>query len=446
MYRLSIISLFLFALVQVIAAAETVITVTNQNLAFVRESRTIALKEGVNRYTIDDLPAALDPATCLFSSREAGFQVLEKVFRYDLADLSGLLHRALQTNITAISDQFSIRGRLLAYNNQSVFVETSDGLLQAIPRSDQLRIVFDDPGMNYAASPKLQLQAEARKTGAGQIDIAYLTRGMDWEAVYNALYDEGSAALTLSAEVAVSNRSGKSYRQARLRLLAGDLNEAPSYQAPRMQKMMEDVAFAGAAPGEAGTVAEFKIFDMARRSDLVDQEVCYIRFMEPVRFGILRQYSFNHTVDPEGVTVELTARNDKSSGPGVPLPAGTVRIYSTGDQTEYIGADRLPNTAEGEKISLTIGKAFDIRAERRILEQKRISAKSEQMTVQVEIRNHREEAVEISVTEPVPYYRSFEIIKSSHPVTEKEARQINFKVPVAAKDTAILTYTVLFTW
>ncbi len=146
------------------------------------------------------------------------------------------------------------------------------------------------------------------------------------------------------------------------------------------------------------------------------------------------------------MNVSLTAMNDKSSGLGTPLPKGTVRIYMADKQTEYIGADHLEHTAVDEKITIKIGQAYDVKAERKILEQKKVSKNAEQITVQVELRNHKDEAVEILVVEAVPYYRTYEIIKSSHPVTEKEARKIGFKIPVSAKKTEMLTFTILFSW
>ncbi len=444
MFRLNHLLMWLLAAVQFIFASDPVITVTNQNMAFIRETRALEIKRGIHTYTIENLPAAIDPATCLFTGKARDFNVLTKVFRYDLSDLDRVLYRALQSDITAISDQQTTRGRLLAFDGRTLFVETSDGLLYTIKRSETLRIIFEDPGRKYTATPTLLLQAEAPAAGNDEIHITYLTREMDWEAVYSAMYSERDASLELSAEVAVSNRSGKSFRQAKLRLMAGDLHEAPS-RGGRMQKMMEFSA-ASSTPDEAGSVAEYKLYDMPGLADLPDRETCYIRFMEPIRFRVDRRYEFNPRIDPEGIRVGLVSGTDQAPGPGIPLPAGTVRIYNADDQTEYIGSDRLPHTAEGEQISLTIGKAFDLKAERKVLEQKRLSGKSEQMSVQVELSNRKEEAVEITVTEPIPAYRSYEVVRSSHPVEMKDARQVNFRLPVPAKERVTLTYTILFTW
>ena len=446
MRRIYTLLILVAALVQFTFADDPVITVTNQNLAFIRESRSLAIKKGMNSYTITDLPEFIDPGSCQFTSEHFDFRIIDKVFNHDLSDLNSMLNRAVKTNVTVISEQGTIRGILEAFDGGYLFIETSDGVLHAVTRSVLTDLTFDDIGQNYAKYPTLRIQADATAAGTKDIIISYLTQGLDWEAIYSAFQDEEASTIDLSAEVAVSNRSGKSFSQAQLRLLAGELHEAPAYQAPRMHKRMEEAITLAAVPGEATPLSEFKIFDMPRRTDLPDQETRFIRFLDPVRIKVNKQYIFDNAVDPQGINVSLVAINDKSSGVGIPLPAGTLRVYQTNAQTEYIGADRLSHTAVDEKITIRIGKAFDLKAERKVLEQKRISNRSEQMTVQVELRNHKEDDVEIMVSEPIPYYRSYEIIKSSHPLTEQEARKVNFKIAVPAKGTTTLTFTLLFTW
>jgi len=433
-------------IIQSLHADEPVITVTNQNLAYVRETRSMEVKNGIFNYAVTDLPVLLDPVTSLFTSGNTDFQVLEKFFEFDLTDLNSLLRRAVGTNITVASEQSTIRGALIAFDGNFLFIETSDSVLQVTMRSPNTRISFDDLGKNYAKVPTLRIIAASKSSGTLEFILSYLTRGMSWIAEYNALYYEKSSIIDLSAQVALSNNSGKSFKQARLRLMAGELHEAQAPSASYLQRKMVAEAVVGMIAEEPAPISEYKIFDLPQLTDLPDQQTRYIRFIHPGKLTVKKQYIYDYQIDDQGVNVSLTAMNDESSGIGLPLPKGTVRIYLADDQTEYIGADHLAHTAVDEKIVINIGKAFDLKAERKVLEQKKVSKNAEQMTVRVELRNHKEESVEILVREQIPYYRSFEIINSSHPVTERDARNVAFNIPVSANKTESLTYTILFSW
>ncbi len=435
----------IWIIIQSLYAVEPIITVTNQNLAYVRETRSMEVKNGTFNYAITDLPALLDPVTSLLVSRSMDFQVLEKYFEFDLTDLNSLLRRAIGTNITVVSEQVTIRGTLVASDGNFLFIETSDSVLQVIMRSPNTRISFDNLGQEYARVPTLRILAESQKSGTLEFNLSYLTRGMSWDAEYSALYYEKSSMIDLSAQVAISNNSGKSFMQARLRLMAGELHEVQAPSAPYLQrKTMAEALIV--AEEEPTPVSEYKIFKLPQLVDLPDRQTRFIRFIHPGKLAVKKQYIYDYRIDDRGVNVSLTAINDKASGIGIPLPKGTVRIYLADDQPEYIGADYLAHTAVDEKIIINIGKAFDLKVERKVLEQKKVSKTAEQMTVQVELRNHKDEPVEILVREPIPYYRSFEIINSSHPVTERDARNVVFKVPVSARKTESLIFTILFSW
>lgn len=437
----------LFSLVNNTPADEPVVTVTNQNLAYVRESRTVELKSGISEYQLSGFPALMDPASCQFNPGTDAFRLIDYVFDSDFSEPDRLLQRAVNSTLSVFSDQGQVRGKLVAFDGGYLYLETSDGTLNAIPRSVQNRIAFDELGKNYTGVPTLRVKAAGAGSGDTNLRISYLTEGMDWTAYYTALYDEVSSTVDLSARISVDNHAGKSFHQARLRLLSGSLHKAGGGgRTPRLQKSKESVMGFLTAPGEAKDLSEFKVFDIPQPVDLPDQQTSLITFIKPGKLKVAKQFIYDYQIDPDGVSVSLIGKNDKSSGPGTPLPEGVVNIYITGDQTEYIGADNLPRIPVGEKITIRIGQTYDVRAERKILEQKKLSDRSEQMTVQVELRNHKEESIEIVVNEPVPYYRSYEIVRSSHPVAEHNARSFSFKIPVSANKTETLTYTILYSW
>ena len=143
----------------------------------------------------------------------------------------------------------------------------------------------------------------------------------------------------------------------------------------------------------------------------------------------------------------IATENSKANGLGMPLPSGKVRIYKKdGPDLEFIGEDRIDHTARDEKINIEIGKAFDIVAERKILERKKMGQKSEKMHISIELRNHKNEDIEVQVVEPIYTYRNYEILESNYKPVKKDAKAIEFKIPVKANASSTLIYQILYTW
>src|SRR5581483_8115682 len=125
----------------------------------------------------------------------------------------------------------------------------------------------------------------------------------------------------------------------------------------------------------------------------------------------------------EKVGVYVEFKNNKESNLGQPLPAGIVRVYKA-DQTgaqQFIGENRIDHTPKDESVRIKLGDVFEYAYE-------------------IRIRNHKEEAVNVIVNEPIG--GEWEIINSSFPAEKTAAFAARFNVPVAKDGEAVLTYRV----
>ena len=162
---------------------------------------------------------------------------------------------------------------------------------------------------------------------------------------------------------------------------------------------------------------------------------------------ISKIYNYNYQKDPTGISVIVSAKNSAENGLGYPLPKGIVRIYKKYDNHLLIlGEDNIPHTPPDEKIDLKIGKAFDIIAERKILDQKKEGKNNERMKISIDFRNRKDQDIEILVTEPVISRYEYKILSSNIKIHKKEAKQVEFIVPLKANQTNILEYEILYNW
>jgi hypothetical protein len=243
----------------------------------------------------------------------------------------------------------------------------------------------------------------------------------------------------------VENTSGKSFTDTRLKLIAGDLNLVEEIR-PMLARSagLDDMYEKGFSEKE---FFEYHLYTLDRKTDLKDNQTKQIQLFSPAQVAVEKSYNYNYYEDEKKVRVLLGIMNSQENGLGIPLPKGKVRMYKEdGEDLEFIGEDRIDHTSRNEQINLELGKAFDITAERAVLKQSRISKRSEQLTVSVELNNHKNEDIVVVVTEPVPSGRSYRLIKSDITPFEQVARKINFKVPVPAGRSTTLTFEVLYSW
>lgn len=424
------------------------VTVYNMDLALVREVRKIDLPRGDFVLEFQDVPALINPVTLLVAADPgAGLTLLEQNYEFDLMSKDKILQKYVGRPVAWIQEDGSrLEGTLLGMAAGPVFAV--DGEIQfEVPG----RIVLPEMPENLRARPTLVWLAHTDRGGPAQVETSYLTGGFSWHADYVLQLDEAGARAGLQAWVTVENGTGASFRQAQLLLVAGDVNRV----APPVEKFADAMMTmrAGAAEGfTEEALYDYHMYTLQRPTDLNDQQIKQISLFEAAGLNVAKHYRLQAqpyyfreggplAVDQK-VEVSYSFLNSKSNQLGMPLPAGVFRVYgrSQSGARQLLGEDRIDHTPKDELVSLKVGKAFDIVAERVRTDSRKITDNLFRSSHKITLRNHRTQDVVVEVVEPVGGF--WTLVESSLPHRKISAQELAFDVPVPAEGQTVLTYTV----
>jgi hypothetical protein len=428
------------------ADRELRLTVYNDNLALVSDNRTIQVQAGQSTVELTDVPAQIDPTSVHLKGLAGPLDVLEQNFQYDLASPDRILQRYLDQPVDAALKAGDLKsGALLSFDGGSLVLRRADGGVSLVTRAEVADLRLPTLPEGLRTRPTLVWLLQAEKGGATPVELSYLTGGLSWHAEYVAVTDEKDTRMDLSAWVSLENSSGATYPEARLQLIAGDVQRVQPPPSPVMMRggRADMMTMAKSSEGFAEeTFFEYHLYTLDRSTTIADRETKQVSLFPTASTPVKKVYEYNGQRDAKKVRIILEAENKKELGLGMPLPAGKVRVYkkdSRGD-LQFVGEDQIDHTPKNEKLRLGVGKAFDIVAERTELSQDRITDTVFDRKVQVKLRNRKTEAIEVVVQESI--WGDWEIRDASLPFVKKDARTAEFRVPVAADTEAILTFTV----
>lgn len=444
--------------------------------AMIRQQRELALQRGRNSVRFSDVAALIDPTTVRFESLTdpAGTRVLEQNFQFDLVNTQRLLEKYIDRRISV--DQVrgngveSFSGTLLSTSGGLV-LKRDDGGIQTLPHNAGVRLP-DLPG-GLITRPTLVWDINASRAGNHASRVSYQTGGMTWWTDYNLTYQDGTDAnsckLDVGAWVSIVNKSGAGYSDARLKLVAGDVNrvQPPGRIAPAV--MARASIAAEAAPGfEEKEFFEYHLYTLGRPVTLPDNSTQQLELF-PVARGVpcektlvyqgtpgFRGYgspmtdrNFGQTGNRK-VDVFLSFKNGKDQNLGQPLPAGRIRVskLDPADQTlEFIGEDSLDHTPRNENVLIKMGSAFDVVGERRQVSFS-IDSSRKTMTeeIEVKVRNQKKEAITVLVREQLYRWSNWQITSKSQEFRKDDVRTVTFPVKIAAGAEAVVRYSVAYTW
>lgn len=424
---------------------EVAITVYD-NFALVRDRRKVVLFPGEISLTFTDVAQRIRPETVsLRSVSDPGaIRILEQNYEYDLMSPSKLMEKYVgkQLRLVNFSTEIGfteVDGELLSMNDGPIY-KIGNEIFLGHPGT----VVLPEIPENLIAKPSLIWLLDNRGTDQ-EIEITYLTGGMGWKADYvvNLAKDETQA--DIEAWVTLRNESGAPYVNARIKLVAGDVNVVQTLQ-PQMLRQTMVVERA-----RQETFAEYHLYTLPRRTTLKENQSKQISLFKATGVRVAKEYEFRgggfypqpvKTTQSSKINVYLKIENAEDNNLGVPLPAGVMHIYQedSEDMLQFAGEDRIGHTPTGETVRLRMGSAFDIVGERTQKDFRRISNNVIESSYEVKIRNHKETAISVDVVEAMG--GDWEILDSSHPFTKKDARTALFALPVAPGDEVVLTYRV----
>ncbi|NOY57673.1 MAG: DUF4139 domain-containing protein [Calditrichaeota bacterium] len=444
--------LIIFLIVGILRADEPKVAVTiyNNNLALVREIRTIQLKKGLQEFRFVNVAAKIDPTSVRFKSLSdpADVDLLEQNFEYDLVGTERLLQKYIDQQIVASTKEGHVfKGKLLNTTSGDVILQSEDGSVVVVKAAVLENIQFPALPEGLLTRPTLVWLLNSKKGGRQESEISYLTRGIKWHAEYIALTNKTDTKIELSGWVSIENKSGATYKNAKVKLVAGDVHEAKKerrlYNTLRKAETLSAMA---APPFQEKAFFEYHLYTLQRPSTIRDRQTKQLSLFEPTQVKVEKIYTFDGLANDKKVSVDLEFKNDKAAGLGIPLPKGKFRVYKQDeDQSqEFIGEDNIDHTPKDEKVKITLGNAFDLVGERTILSDKKMGKRSRKQKIQVILRNHKNKQVVIHVLEH--FWGDWEFVGPTPPIIKKDAEKVEFKAPVPANGEKKLEFTVLTRW
>jgi hypothetical protein len=427
------------------------ISVYNQNFALVKDVRSLDLSRGTQEVRIDDVAAFIDPTSVHFSALDhpGDVAVIEQNYKYDIADAERLLSRYLNQEVNVVLKEGGTReGRLLSYDGGSLVLQQDEGAV-ILNRAEVRDVLLGSVPGGLVVKPTLVWRIASDRAGAERAEVSYLTDNISWHAEYVAVVDEAETGLDMNGWVSLDNRSGATYENAKLKLVAGDVRRVPPPAIPVDGRMMReqalDVAGSAAQFQERGFF-EYHIYELERPATVADRETKQLALFPAAKAQVVKVLTYDGARMPENVQVRLEFENSKENGLGMALPAGKVRVFKEDEDgaLEFAGEDAIDHTPRDEKVRLYLGNAFDIVGERKRTEYDELGPRTREESFEIEIRNHKDEAVVVTVVEHL--YGDWRITASSQPHEKKDSDTIEFRVPVPANGSAKVTYTVRTTW
>ena len=447
--------------------------------AVVRQQRDINLTRGRNSVRFSDVAAHIDPTTVMFESLTdpAGTNVVEQNFQFDLVSQEKLLQKYIDQTVKV--DQVrgnaveSFSGTLLSTSG-GMILKRDDGSVQLLPTNTGVTLPSLPGGL--ITRPTLVWDLNAIQAGNHRTRVSYQTTGITWWTDYNVTYAEGANAnackLDIGAWVSIINQSGASYPEARLKLIAGDVQRAPAggrvdarpLAARAMGRIEQDAGFA------EKSFFEYHLYTLGRPTTLPDNSTKQIELFPAARgvscektlvyYG-LAQGAYPYGASPltdrnygvqsgKKVDVYLGFKNSPENRMGMPLPSGRIRVskMDSADKTlEFIGEDVIDHTPKNEKVLIKLGSAFDVVGERRQLDFKvDTSRKMMAEEIEIKLRNQKKEPVTVIVKENLYRWVNWQITAQTHDFEKQDARTIHFPVTLAAGAEVTLRYGVQYTW
>ena len=422
------------------SAAGPAVTIYTHDLGLVREQRTVELAGSRDTVRISDLPERLD-FTSLRLVPGGNARVTRLAYRWDVASGDALIDGARGRRVRVVSRGDRItEGTLVTSDPSWLVVRTGDGSLSTVARNQVDAVSLADPPANLSLRPTLEAAIEGGSRGRVSADLSYLTGGLSWDAEH-VLVKRGEREATWSASVTVENSTGRDFVDADLKLVAGEPSRSGGMPAAAPVQYMARAAEAKSATDlDEQAFSEYHLYTLGRPATLRSHESQSLTMIDPHNVSVSPRYLYRGG-DPRGVMTQLELMNTKENGLGVPLPAGRVRFYEAdaSGALQFTGETRIKHTPAGEKLSLDVGAAFDLSAERRQTSEKRISDREREYAYEIKLRNHKDKDVVILCDEPIS--GDFDVIAKSHEFTKKDANTIEFSVPVPAGKEAKLTYT-----
>lgn len=464
---------------QAVFGAGPALTIYNQDFAVVRDTVPLDLKSGVNNVRYADATARVEPDSVIL--RDPGgkhsLQIWEQNYRNDPVTQELLLSlfegKTIDFQNLRLKDNTQSRelipgkiirsGYVPGGGSEQPIIEENGKLQFALPGTP----LFPDLGDDTVLKPTLNWLLQSDKPGKFDAEVSYITGGFTWEADYNLVSPEKGDMVDLIGWVTMNNQSGKTFHDAKIKLMAGDVNKIQPQNYRMASRMMKTMDMAGAAPAVTEKAFdEFHLYSLARPTTLLDRETKQVEFVRAtdVKAPVIYVYdgssdyrfygglNYNQDYGREGnkkVRVMREFVNAETNHLGIALPKGKLRFYrrDADGQMEFVGEDMIDHTPRNETIRVTTGNAFDLVGERKQTNF-RVDTGDKWLdeSFEIKLRNRKKEPAEIRVVEHLYRWSNWDITQKSADFKKTDSQTMEFRVPVKPDEERTVTYTVHYSW
>ncbi len=432
---------------------DVMVTIYNGNLGLVKDLREMRLPAGTTEVQFMDVAAQIDPTTVHLKSLTdpAGLKILEQNYEYDLLSSQKLMEKYVGRKVRLYQGDGTYHEATLLSTNGPVYEINGQ-----IHLGQSGRLILPALPDNLVLRPTLAWLLRNQTAATQRVEASYLTGGITWKADYVLVVNAADTRGDLTGWVTIDNKSGAIYRNAALKLVAGDVNRArDSRKDGRVMELAARSQTAADARQEfvAEGFFEYHLYTLDGRTTIKDNQTKQLSLLAASDVGVQKhliyygaqdyyrnQYGMPMSHQKVGVYLEL--KNSKDNRLGIPLPKGKLRVYkadASGSQ-QFVGEDWIEHTPKDERVKIKVGDAFDVVAERTQRDFRKIASSVWEVEWEVSLRNHKKEAQTVAVIEPVP--GDWEVLRATHTAEKVEAHTLRFEVPVPAESAAKLTYRV----
>lgn len=433
------------------------VTIYNQDLALIRDSRKVPVVAGENDIAFIDVAAGMRPETALLNSAGGALDVIEQNFDFDLLTPQKLLEKSVGQTIRVFrtnpetGEDSSEEALVLSVADGQAVLKIGDRIETAVPG----RLVYSGVPANLRARPTLVVKANSEKAGDIAVDLSYLSRGLSWAADYVVDLAADEKTVSINGLVTLTNQSGVTYKDAKLQLVAGNVNQVQPYleraaggmvamdAAMPAPKMVEQAAF------------EYHLYTMDRPTTLKENQTKQVAMLAAAGVPVEKQYLITNSANVWGnygynfgegprqnASVKLKFVNEEKAHLGMPLPAGVIRVYKKDSDGNalFVGEDHIEHTPKNERVDLTLGEAFDITARAKQTNYSKLADDLYENSYEIEIKNAKKEKITVDLREAIP--GDWQMIDESQPHEKLDSSTAGWKVDVPAEGSTTLTYKV----
>ena len=432
---------------------EVMVTIYNGNLGLVKDLREARLPAGVNEVQFMDVAAAIDPTTVHLKSLTdaGGLKILEQNYEYDLLTSEKLMEKYVGRRVRLYQGDGTFHEATLLSTSGPIFEINGQ-----IHMGHYGRLVLPALPENLVAKPTLVWLLRNQTARPQRVEASYLTSGITWKADYVMVLNAADSLSDLTGWVTVDNRSGATYGNAALKLVAGDVNRAPE---PRRDMRALEMAAKAVSPAVASRdfasegFFEYHLYTLDGRTTIKNNQTKQLSLLaasevpttkELIYYGAQEYYrnSYGVPISNQKIAVYLEIKNSKENRLGLPLPKGKIRVYKadrSGSQ-QFIGEDWIDHTPGDEKVKIKMGNAFDLVGERTQKEFRKLASGLYEVEWEISLRNHKDAPQTVTVIEPVP--GDWQVLASSHAYEKIEAHTLKYQIPIPKEGATKVAYRV----